>query len=333
MTDRNQSNGKIAVASAFAHLNPQQALAEGITGGFTRIGMKGKVWTLNHQGQLYRFIREDDGSPLPYLDVVFVGINPATSKLYYPPGSYSEDTSGNAPTCASLKGDVPDPGVPIPQSQYCHSCKHNEWLPNKGGKECQDHKRAAVILLPYMKTRPAMDAPFIEPVFLKIPPASLRSLKSYSDSLAHRGAHFASVITRISFAPDRQFQLNFELRQALTNAEAPLVLPFLDDPQTRFLTGTMPEINEGPPVLPEHRATPEPQETGLAQAFGAGQAAHPTAQDVTPPPKRTRKKPAEAAAPAAAMPVDKAAPWNESDDELDNEMKELMNRTVSKMLT
>lgn len=331
MTD---SNGKLTIASAFAHLDHRQVLAEGITGGFNRIGMKGKVWTLNRQGETYRFVREDDGSPLGYLDVVFVGINPATSKMYYA-DNYSEDSGGNAPICAALDGKVPDPGVPIRQAETCAVCKHNEWLPNRGGKECQDHKRAAVLLLPYMKTKPAMESPLLEPVFLKIPPASLKSLKSYSDSLEHRGAHFASVITRITFAPDRQFQMNFDVKQPLTNAEAPLVLPLLEDPQTKMLVGGTAQIYE---LNPDPMARVERRDTGLTAAFAKPAAASPG--NVVPASKGRgrprREEPVQEAVPEPvtedAQEVTAGSTWEESDRELDEDMSKLMGKKLSDML-
>jgi hypothetical protein len=326
------NNGRIQVANLFRHLNPNQRLAEGVSGGFSRIGMKGKVWTLLHQGNTHRFIQAD-GQPLSYLDVVFVGINPHTSKLYYE-GSYRDDTA-NPPDCASLKGDVPDPHVPKPQSKTCALCRNNVWKPNRGGKDCQDHKRAAVLLLPYMKMTPALDAPLEEPVFLKIPPASLRSLKSYSDSLQHRGAHFASVITRITFAPDKLFQMDFSYKQPLTDKEAPLVLPLLEDPQTQFLIGSLPEIQELPSLPPE-----QPQETGLTALLGRegdsqndivplkrgpGRPKKVAAESVSPPPQ-------EEAPAAEAAEGGGDTPWDESDSDLDADVSRLMSQKVSDMM-
>jgi hypothetical protein len=331
------TDGKITVASAFAHLNPQQALAEGISGGFSRIGDKGKVWSLHHQGEIYRFVREDDGTSLPYLDVVFVGVNPVKSRTYYAE-AYNEDSAGVGPTCASLKGDVPDPGVPIPQSKTCAICSHSRWLPNNKGQECKEHKRTAVILLPYMKTKPPLEAPVLEPVFLKIPPASLGSFKRYSDSLMHRGAHFASVVTRITFDAQKLWQMNFDVKQPLTNAEAPLVLPALDDPHTLYLTGTMPEISEVPQERPA--LATRSQDTGLVQAFGQHTQVPAITAPTAPRPRgRPRKtEPVQEVAPQHGETVDKPTfvgekpAWEDADDELDASVKELMARKMGSMM-
>src|SRR5438045_2103736 len=92
-------------------------LGQGIKSGFGIIGIKGRVWSLRYQGEIYYFTREEDNTPMPYIDVVMLEENPNVSKTYYP-GTYQDD-SNNAPTCAAINGDVPDPGVPIPQSPTC----------------------------------------------------------------------------------------------------------------------------------------------------------------------------------------------------------------------
>jgi hypothetical protein len=328
------NDGKIIVADAFKHLDPNQSLADGIGSGFSRIGIKGKNWSLFHQGEKYLFVRDDDGTPLPYLDVIIVGVNPKISKMYFGDKEYQDD-SQEAPICTAVDvGTGPDAGSPEPQAKSCGVCVHNEWLPNKGGKECQDHKRVAVLLLPYMKTKPALDAPLLEPVYFKVPPASLKPWKAYADSLNHRGAHFASVVTRITFEPGKLFQMNFAFKQPLTNAEAPLVLPMLEDMQTRNLIGTIPIVREiGPPAIPKEKE--EAQDTGLMAAFGK-------TGTVTnlPTPKRGR--------PAKPKPVDidpEDAPEQqrandgaesegveESDSDLDSAVQNVMSKKLSDML-
>ena len=237
-------NDRIEVASAFRDLDPNQSLGQGVAASFPIIGIKGKVWSLRYQGETYYFTRDDDGTPLPYIDVVILGENPNVSKTYYP-GTYQED-SNNAPTCAATNGDVPDPGVPIPQSQTCGTCKRNVWtvLENgRKGQECKDNKRVAVLLIPAM-TAKILDAPLLEPCLLRVPGGSLRALKTYGDSLKHRGAHSAAVVTRISFDREQQFQMKFEVKQPLTNNEAPVIRPLLKDQQTQTVMGTQPAIYE-----------------------------------------------------------------------------------------
>jgi hypothetical protein len=269
----NQEIKKFVPASQFAHLDPDEALGEGILGGFTSLSYRGKVWRLRHGGNEYMFTRDDDGTQMPYIDVVILARSPEISKVFYP-GQYEEDRTG-PPICTSLRSDKPDPGVPEPQADCCAICPHNAWttLPTgRRGKECQDHKRIAVMLMPTV-TKKLLGAPLLEPVFLKIPPGSLQAFKRYGEELRDIRAHFASLVTRIGFDPDpkKLFALQFRRGQPLTNAEAPLILPLLSSPETKRLIGDAPVIREieGPSSQPKEQiAKPTRIDTGLTAAFG-----------------------------------------------------------------
>jgi len=332
---------KSSIASAFQHLVPQ-GLGQGVSSGFSRIGHKLKVWFLKHQGETYYFTRDDDNTSLPYIDVVILGENPRVSKTYYPDG-YTEGAN-NAPTCAAINGDVPDPGVPIPQSPTCASCKHNVWITLPSGsktQECKSSKRVAVLLMPAM-TEKMLGAPLLDPVMLHVPQASLRSLKSYGDGLKHRGVHEASVVTRISFDRERQYQMNFETKQPLTNNEAPVVLPLLEDPQTINILGlqkaTVHQIEQHRPKR-EERA-----ETGILKAFGTASVGHLNNEDVVtrpragrPPGSSNKPKPVEIE--ATATPIENtaeqqetAAPYDESDPQLDDTLKKVVEQKIHGML-
>lgn len=333
------------VAPAFRHLTNMKTLGSGIVaGGFPVVNYRGKVWSLRTQGNNYPFVREDDGSPLTYLDVIIVGVSEFVSKIYYPPGEWDEDSSG-APVCASIKGDVPDPGVPEPQAKSCAMCPNNQWAtqPNgRRGKACQDHKRLAVLLMPKV-TAKMLGSPLTEPAYLKVPPGSLVPLKRYGDQLAHQGFPPAAVITRISFAPPpKLFEMKFDGKQVLSDKEAPLVLPLIDDPRTLRITGETPEIHE---VAPAKAAVPkeEPIETGLVDAFGGQQevippkAAAPGNGSPAEAPRRGRGRPPKAAAQTieheASAPDPKAPMFDEDSTDLDHEVADLLSRKVSDMMT
>jgi len=321
------TNGKIEVAEAFRHLQVHHDFNDNIqVGSFHRIGMKGKVWKLISGGETYTFIRSDDGTPLPTLDVVIVGINKGISRLYYA-GQYTED-SNNPPTCASVAGIEPDPGVPIPQSKTCGGCPHSQWKPNRGGKDCQEHKRVAVLLLPYMKTKPILPAPLIEPVFLKIPPASLKKWKAYTDDLQARNAPFPAVITRITFEPDKQFEMRFDMLKTLKNDDAKLVLPLLEDAKTSNILGSMAEYKA--------IAAPKmdvPEDTGLAAAFGQAAPREETSVTSVVPAKRGPKpKPKKEEPVEAKSDEGEEASWEEPQDEsLDSMMTEVLNKAGKAM--
>ena len=338
------------VAKAFAHLDPNKALGEGVTGGgFPIINFRGKIWSLSHQGQKHFFTRADDGTQLSYLDVIIVGHPPYIAKTYYPDnGEGFDEDNKDPPVCTSLRGDRPDPGVPEPQSPTCPSCKHYGWttLPNgRKGKECQDQKRLAVLLMPAM-TKRMLGAPLLEPVYLKVPPGSLTALKAFGDELRHEGFPFCAVVTRIGFKPDKLFQMTFDVVKVLSDAEAPLVLPMLEDPRTLRITGEddQPrEIAAKPAVKRVERI-----ETGLEEAFAkptkvdekvetiveVGDGAEPE-----PAPAKRRGRPAKAKAEPAQLDIEDVAAakpagvtWDEGDTELDQEVAALLNKKVENML-
>lgn len=337
---------KLQVAKAFKHLDPTQGLADGIAAGFSSIRYRGKQWTLNHGGSTYQFKRLDDGSPLTYIDFIILGISPGLSKAYFGDEPWTEE-SASAPVCASLKGDVPDPGVPIPQSKSCGMCSHNEWItkPDGGrGKECQDHKRMAVLLMPSM-TKKMLTAPLLEPVFLKIPPGSLKALKKYSDALQHQGIPFAAVVTRVSFSSDRIFEMNFDVVQALTDAEAPLVLPMMENSQTKAIMGSVSE----PRQIEQKPPPPERVDTGLLAAFTGTDKAPTKQRSPEPDSELTRgvesvKRRGRPAAAKAQAPIEQAAEtttpaeqvnggaFAESDADIDAEVQKLMGDKLQKML-
>jgi hypothetical protein len=339
-------NDRIAVADAFKHLGVGRPLGEGIsTSGFSWLSLKSKTWTLHHQGETRMFVREDDGTPLPYLDAVIVGVNPGISKLFYV-GSYTEGSAA-PPDCASADGVKPDPGVPQQQNPICGTCRHNAWgsAVNGKGKACQDHKKIAVLLMPYLTKKLFDGQPMLTPVYLKVPPDSLKNWKSYGDTLQHRGAHWASVITRIGFAPDRLFQLTFAFHKALTNAEAPVVIPLLEDPQTLNLIGTGPGGGAALPHIPE---VPEPEDTGLLEAFGKASPAPAAMTTVSrrgrPPgspnkPKAPEPRVAAARAPEPESESEQAgnggtSPWDAppEDADLDDRVKNALKGKISGMM-
>jgi hypothetical protein len=340
MTDRT----KIEIASGFKTFAPMR-LGEGVSSSFSLIGIKGKVWSLRHKGETYYFTREDDGTPLPYIDVVILGENPHISKTYYPQGTYTED-SANQPTCSSLNGDVPDPGVAIPQSPTCRTCKRNVWTTiaetGRPGKECKDGKRLAVLLMPAM-TEKLLNAPLNEAVMLRIPPASLRPLKSYSDGLVHRGVHNpAAVITRVSFSREKQFEMKFDLLQPLTNDEVPFIKELMGDSQTHTILGRQEVVHEIEHQPPKRQ---ERIETGIMAAFGKLESGKVTGEGLTPtrrgrPPGSTNKpKLVEPEEPdevqpstQASLPLTDAVLYEEADGELDDTLRKVMDQKIQGML-
>jgi hypothetical protein len=333
---------KIVVANSFKHLAVKN-LGEGIASGFNSIGYKGKTWSLKQSGEDIKFFVDEKGVPYPYFDCVILAMHDKTSKMFYTPGTYNEDSAG-APICTSLNGDKPDAGVPEPQSPSCGTCKNNVWgsAANGGrGKACQDHRKLAVLIMPYM-TKHILEKPLLEPVYFKVPPASLKPLKIYGDSLVHRGVPHEAVITRVTFVPGKQFEMKFDLKQPLTDAEAPVVLPLVDDPQTKNIIGiTGAAIYEEEDALP---AVTKVEDSGLLQAFGRKQ--EPELVNQVVPIKRGPGRPRKTAAPTPAQeqPVENTGdgglvegdepqlPWSEADDDLDSAVAKALQQKMGGML-
>lgn len=227
--------------AAFAALNPQdESLADGIGSSYGIVGYRGKVWSLRLRGETYTFTRPDDGSPAAFLDVIVLRSASYKSKSYYPAGSFDQDSSGTRPTCAALDGVTPDSDVATPQAAACAICPRNEWKLNAEGhkgRDCSDYKRLAVLILP-SQTAALLGAPLMEPVFLRVPAASLNDMAILGEAMSKKGFHFSTYITRIGFNAEKSHpQMTFRALQKLTAHEAPLVMPMREDPQALRITG------------------------------------------------------------------------------------------------
>jgi hypothetical protein len=234
------TNKQMSPAFMAALGGQQDSLADGIGQSYGVIGYKGKVWSLRYRGQRHNILRPDDGTPASYLDVIILNKAPTKSKSYYPkyePGS----SDGERPICASIDGIHPDPDVQTKQCESCAICPRNVFKqdPQTGRKsrECTDYMRLAVLILP-PQTKPLFGTPLLEPVFLRVPPASLNSLAIMGDTMDRQGFHYASYVTRITFDPNKSWpEMVFRPIQQLTDAELPVVLKMRDDPVSARITG------------------------------------------------------------------------------------------------
>jgi hypothetical protein len=231
------------MAAGFEGLNPQsESLADGIGGSYGVMSYKGKTWTLRYRGHQYPILRPDDGTPAAYLDVVILDQARLKSKSYY--AAYNPQSSeGARPICSSINGLEPDGDVQQKQSETCALCPRNEWRPGANGKktkECTDYKRLSVLLHPQMTQRILGEA-LMEPVFLRIPPASLQNLAAMGEQMAAQGYHYASYITRITFDPAEPHpKMQFMALKGLTPDVAPTIMKLRNDPLTkRIIEGDM----------------------------------------------------------------------------------------------
>lgn len=285
-------------SQAFAALRPEQdQTAEGIGSSYAVIGYKGKAWSLRYKGEKKTFTRPDDGTPSSFIDLVILDAAPVKSKSYFE--AFSEgDTS--PPLCASMNGVTPDLGVPHKQSEHCASCPRNAWYTDPNGRkkrDCQDYKRLAVLLLPN-QTQRMLGEPLLEPVFLRVPPASLNALVLMIDHMKAQGYHSSTYVTRVSFEPNEAFpKMVFKAMQPLTEKEAPIILTLRADTLTQRIIGG--EVRALPAPAPVTAAVTQTAPVAPSPA----RAAAPLTIDVTP----NLTPAAPTAAPTVVQPMPKTA--------------------------
>lgn len=255
----------VAPAAAFQVLDPHsESLADGIGSSYGIIGYKGKVWSLRLRGETYNFVRSDDGSPAAFLDVIILRQLPTKSKSYYPANSYQDGQIGVRPICASLDGITPDHDIVKPESNACAVCPRNVFKVSPDGRktrECSDFKRLAVLILPNL-TKALLGAALMEPVFLRVPAASLNDLALLGEGMSAQGFHYASYVTRIGFNPEKPHpQMTFRALQALSDKEAPVVLPLRDDPIASRITGEQEVARPKPATVQAQQPVAQVQQT------------------------------------------------------------------------
>lgn len=287
-------------AQAFASLNTQQeSLADGIGSSYGVIGYKGKVWSLSYRGDRHIITRPDDGSPSSYIDAIVLRAAATKSKSYYKEGFDPNSSAGKRPDCNSINSITPDQDAASPQSTSCAICPRNVWKTNAEGRktrECTDYKRLAVLLLPTV-TKQLLGAPLMEPVFLRVPPASLNDLAVFGEAMNNQGWHYSTYVTRISFDPKEAHpKFVFRALQALSDAEAPVVLPLREDSMAKRIVG---EDQANRPLSPPSGATAAPPPATTTAPIQPAQNTQPPATQQTKPPEQS----AQAAVVQAAGPV------------------------------
>lgn len=170
-------------------------------GGFPVISIKGKVFAIVRDGErLVLPNPKDPESPATAIDVVLLKVNKAASKVFYLKGYDKDNSEGQKPDCYSNDGVEPAADSANKQAKKCATCPHNQWgsrITEKGaskGKACSDAVRVAVA--PAGQLNDAM--------LLRVPPASIRGLGEYGQSLAKRGVPYNAVVTKVAFDMDAE---------------------------------------------------------------------------------------------------------------------------------
>lgn len=229
------------VAAAFQGVQAADDLSGGITGGYGLLKYRGKVWSIQYQGNSLNLMRDDGDGPRGSVDIVILKANAQLSKTWYENGW--DENSSAPPDCASANGIMPDQGVPKKQSNVCATCPRNAWgsAPNGGkGKACGDHRRMAIVPLTDLRNESFGGA-----LLLRCPAASLQDLAAFNARYHQMGYPYFSMGIKVSFDPAESFpKFKFDAIRPLTDAEAAVVVSMRDSPEVARV------VNEGSAPAP-----------------------------------------------------------------------------------
>lgn len=321
------SNDMIAIKASKlpAHLQ-KKAKVENVfanatgTGGFPVVSIKGKVFHINRGDEKTLITKPDDDEAAGSIRVVILATNPNKSKVYYEHGY--EEGSQDKPDCYSLDGVTPADDAEDPQAKKCAACPHNQWGSRitdngKKGKACADSMRLAI----------AAPDQLNDPMLLRVPAASLKTLGQYGAQLAKRGVEPIHVITKIGFDynvahPALTFKaVDFVDEDQLAEAEQVLE----DEAEvigniTGTTGSTMTEAEQAAEAEPAPKTS---KSKGLAEEEDEAEArpkkAKVRVEDEDEAPKKSAKKPAaKKSAPVEEEAGEEVDDYNDIDEALDN---------------
>lgn len=233
------------VATVFQGQQAGDDMSGGITGGYGLLKYRGKVWSIQHNGNSMTLMREDGDGPRGSVDLVILKANPMLSKTYYENGW--DENSNNPPDCASANGVVPDAGVPKKQSDVCAMCPKNAWgsAPGGGkGKACGDHRRLAVVPLADIRNETLGGA-----LLLRCPAASLQDMAAFDSRYKQLGYPYFTMGIKIGFDPQESYpKFVFNAIRPLTEDEARMVIEMRNSAETARV------VNEGNAPAPVQAA-------------------------------------------------------------------------------
>ena len=177
--------------SAVSAIN--SALSNGVgSGGFPVISIKGKVFHIARGDSRTLVTKPGEDDPAASLEVVIIAANANTSRVFYERGF--EEGSVDKPTCYSNNGKSPEADAQSPQAKTCASCVHAAFgskVSESGQKgfACANSRRLAVAPVGQLN----------DPMLIRVPGASLKSLAQYAKELDGHGYAFTEVVTKVGF--------------------------------------------------------------------------------------------------------------------------------------
>lgn len=270
-------------------------LISGASGGFPVVSIKGKVFHIIRGDEHTLVTKPDseDGEPASSIEVVILKANKALSKTYYTDG-YVEGAA-EKPTCYSNDGVTPAADAQEPQAQKCATCPHNVWgskISENGSKvkACSDFRRLAIAPIGQLN----------DPMLLRVPAASLKTLMHYGDALKKRGVKYPLVSTKIGFDYTVAYPaLTFKPVGFLSEEMVAKVAEMINSDLVAQIVG----IQSGAPApaaAPAPVPAPAPKPTAAAPTPAPAPAPAPAAPKAAAKPAAAKKTAAAAAKPPVA---------------------------------
>lgn len=235
-------------------------LTENLGGSFAVLSLRGKAWRVKFAGDETTLKNSETGEALQTIPVVLLDVSDTLTKTYYK-SKYVEG-SDQKPDCFSTNAERPDAAVENPVHSQCATCPMNQFGSAESetgskGKACQDNMRLAVV--------PANDVEneaYGGPMLLRLPPASFKNLRRYTNWLTGQGRPFYSVRTFLQFNPDADYaEVLFKPERTLTNEEALSVKQMKDHPGIKDVLS----VGFDSTLEPAATSNPEPQQTVAAE--------------------------------------------------------------------
>jgi len=192
----------------------------------------------------YRLVEAGVETPVGNtLDVVIVGINPNTSKVFY---SQAYDGTEQRPSCSSDDGVRPNAGVPDPVSDSCALCPNNvlgSKVNPSGAKSklCSDQRHLAVV--------PAADPKKVYQLTLSV--SAMKPLREYFKHLQNYGAVPEEVVTELGFDDNASFPLvTFKMKNFLPEKALPTIDSITQSDDVKAAVRLIPPPNTPAPAIP-----------------------------------------------------------------------------------
>jgi hypothetical protein len=289
------------VAAVFQGQQAGDDLSGGITGGYGLLKYRGKVWSIQHNGNNLVLMRDDGDGARGSVDLVIVKANANLSKTFYMNGW--DENNNNPPDCASANGIVPDQGVPHKQSDVCATCPRNAWgsAPNGGkGKACGDHRRLAVVPLTDLRNESLGG-----PLLLRCPAASLQDMAAFDSRYKGMGYPYFTMGIKIGFDAQESYpKFTFTAIRPLSEEEGKVVMELRNSPEVARV------IHEGTAPAPAQVAAPAAQPAFLEPP--PANAVQPQQVQVQPVAQPAPQPAVAQPAPAAAQPQPAPVPAGQS---------------------